>query len=70
MRHDGLCLDDAPSAIRELRAFMAVTTEEDYLADRLKQSFVFHRLVILGEGPLGGFGLPSKPNTRQSRGHG
>lgn len=49
MRRDDLYLDDALTAVRELRAFMATTTEAEYHADPLKQSFVFHRLIILGE---------------------
>ncbi len=49
MRHDDLYLADALKAIQELREFLAGITREAFLADRLKQSFVFHRLVIIGE---------------------
>lgn len=35
--------------IEELRTFMSSTTEEEFLADPMRQSFVFHRLVIVGE---------------------
>ena len=49
MRHDGLYLDDALQAIRALREFLRTVTEEEFLADPLKQSFVFHRLLIVGE---------------------
>ena len=49
MRHDDLYLEDALKAIAELREFLVGITREDFLVDRLKQSFVFHRLVIIGE---------------------
>lgn len=40
---------DAVQALAELRSFLQTTTEVEFLADRQKQSFVFHRLVIVGE---------------------
>lgn len=49
MRHDELYLADALQAIGELREFLKEVTKEQFLADRFKQSFVFHRLVIIGE---------------------
>lgn len=49
MRHESAYARDALRAITELEEFVAQTTRERFLADRLQQSFVFHRLVILGE---------------------
>lgn len=49
MRRDSAYLRDALRAIAELVEFVAQTNRELFLADRLQQSFVFHRLVILGE---------------------
>ncbi len=39
----------ALQAIAELKEFVSQTSQEKLLADRMQQSFVFHRLVILGE---------------------
>lgn len=49
MRPDYLYLDDALTALRALREFAADAKEEQYLADRQQQSFVFHQLFILGQ---------------------
>ena len=49
MRPDALYLADAVTAIRQLQTFMAGLSEVEFLADPLKQSYVFHRLVIVGE---------------------
>jgi uncharacterized protein with HEPN domain len=40
---------NALRAIAELEEFIAQTSRERFLANRLDQSFVFHRLIILGE---------------------
>ena len=49
MRSESTYTRDALRAISELEEFVAQTNRERFLADRLQQSFVFHRLVILGE---------------------
>src|SRR5258708_5632659 len=49
MRSESTYTRDALRAIAELEEFVAQTNRERFLADRLQQSFVFHRLVILGE---------------------
>jgi len=49
MRSESTYTRDALRAISELEEFVAQTSRERFLADRLQQSFVFHRLVILGE---------------------
>lgn len=49
MRHESAYARDALQAISELEELVAQTTRELFLRDRLQQSFVFHRLVILGE---------------------
>jgi len=49
MPRDSAYLRDALRAIAELEEFVAQTNRELFLADRFQQSFVFHRLVILGE---------------------
>ena len=49
MRHDDQYLNDALTAIRDLQEFTSRTTREEFMADKMKHSFVFHRLVILGE---------------------
>ena len=49
MRRESAYLRDALRAIAELEEFIARTSRERFLTDRMQQSFVFHRLVILGE---------------------
>jgi uncharacterized protein with HEPN domain len=49
MRHDSAYLHDALRAIEELKEFLGQTSREQFLSSRLEQSFVCHRLVILGE---------------------
>ena len=49
MRSESTYARDALRAISELEEFVSQTNREQFLADRLQQSFVFHRLVILGE---------------------
>ena len=49
MRHEDLYLTDALEAIRELREYLGGASQQEFLRDRFQQSFVFHRLVILGE---------------------
>ncbi len=49
MRHESAYLRDSIQALMELEAFAASTTEEQFLANPLQQSFAFHRLVIVGE---------------------
>ena len=49
MRHDDQYLNDALTAIRDLQEFTSRTTREEFMADKMRHSFVFHRLVILGE---------------------
>ena len=49
MRHDSSYLRDALRAIQELEEFVASTTEQQFLSDKFRQSYAFHRLVILGE---------------------
>ena len=49
MRRESAYIKDALRAIAELEDFVAQTTRERFLTDKLEQSFVFHRLVILGE---------------------
>lgn len=49
MRHESSYLRDALWALAELEQFVAQTNREQFLANRLEQSFVFHRLVIVGE---------------------
>lgn len=49
MRRESAYLRDALQAIAGLEEFVAQTSRERFLADRLEQSFVFHRLIILGE---------------------
>jgi uncharacterized protein with HEPN domain len=49
MRRESAYVRDALRAIEELEEFVGRTSRERFLADRLEQSFVFHRLVILGE---------------------
>jgi|SRR5579863_3272035 uncharacterized protein with HEPN domain len=49
MRRESAYVRDALRAITELEEFVSQSSREQFLADRLQQSFVFHRLVILGE---------------------
>jgi uncharacterized protein with HEPN domain len=49
MRGESAYARDALRAIAELEEFVAQTSRKRFLEDRLQQSFVFHRLVILGE---------------------
>lgn len=49
MRHEDQYLDDALKAFENLQEFVARSGREQFLADRFKQSFVFHQFVILGE---------------------
>jgi uncharacterized protein with HEPN domain len=49
MRHDSAYLRDALRAIGELEEFLGQTNREQFLSNRLEQSFVFHRLIIIGE---------------------
>ena len=49
MRRESAYLPDALRALAELEEFVAKTSQDHFLVDPLQQSFVFHRLVILGE---------------------
>jgi uncharacterized protein with HEPN domain len=49
MRRESAYLRDALRALAELEEFVAKTSQDHFLVDPLQQSFVFHRLVILGE---------------------
>lgn len=40
---------DALRALRELEQFLSQTNRDRFMAQPLEQSFVFHRLVIIGE---------------------
>ncbi len=49
MRHDDLYLADALQALGELREYLSNHPREEFLADRFQQSFLYHRLIIIGE---------------------
>ena len=49
MRHDSSYLMDALRALDDLEQFMSQTNRERFMTQPLEQSFVFHRLVIIGE---------------------
>jgi len=49
MRHDDLYLADALQAPADLREYLSKHPQEEFLADRFQQSFLYHRLMIIGE---------------------
>jgi uncharacterized protein with HEPN domain len=49
MRREFAFLMDMLAAVDELAAFVATTAEARFLSSKTEQSFVFHRMVILGE---------------------
>jgi uncharacterized protein with HEPN domain len=49
MRHESSYLMDALRALDELERFMRQTNRARFMTQPLEQSFVFQRLVILGE---------------------
>ncbi len=49
MRHEELYLADALQALGELREYLSNHSREEFLADRFQQSYLYHRLIIIGE---------------------
>lgn len=49
MRHDSSYLRDAIRALDDLAQFLPQTNRDLFMTQPLEQSFVFHRLVIIGE---------------------
>ncbi len=49
MRHDRFYLEDMLEAIDEIEEFLEEVSEEGFLGDRLIQSAVLQKLIVLGE---------------------